>query len=543
MKILLHDDRTILFQFPFNPVLTRQVKQLPNPQWQPPLAGWGVPYSPLAAYLTHKYFPQQEVYESETHARLAPPQRPAPTTFPDSLFDFQRDGAHFLATKTGTIANDCPGSGKTRQALAAAESPTLVICPASVVYHWREELKALYPHRQAGIVRGRRGELPNHNDLICSPGLLPARCRDLLLRTWGTIIVDEIHEYRNPDALRTKALLAISTRCPQVLGVTGTLIVNRIADLFAPLAIIKQLRPKDRHWFEVRYCGKTQPRVKTAWRQTPDGFTHEEELRSYLKTCVLHRTRADLQRFLPPLHRQAVTVPLANQSEYAQTVSTTTEWLRLCGTAAPPETKMIKLNKLRRLGAIGKVPAVIDVAKHLVAAGEHVVIACSFLTPLRQLEAALPHTIRLDGGVPKARRQALVTYFQQSMQPQVALCSILAAGVGITLTRARYVLILDLPWSPIYLEQLEARIHRETQTRECYSYYFLGQDTTDPQMLAVLRKKARWANRLFEGGDAVFIDPLAVLVDQLTSANPTTHTPLVTTAPAVDLTTGSTMAA
>lgn len=499
----------ILFRFSYDPRLLRQVKALPSCEWFPELAAWGVYWSPLAAWLCRRTFPDKGDYTDEAYAALESNRVLSVSPLPGSLFPFQQEGVRFLQ-QGNAILHDCPGAGKTRQAIAAATLPCLIVAPTSVLFDWQEEISTLYPKRTTQVVRSRTEGIQESDYLILSPQMMRQRHKDLLGRQ--TLILDEIHQYRNPDAKQTRAMMAIATRTQNVIGLTGTLIINRAADLFSPLVGIKKLRHADRSYFYTRYCGGDSKS-----KRIPNGLTNETELREFIAPFILHRTREDLGRTLPLLKRKIVTVALDNQEQFQTERKDIQQWL-IHNTAAPPETKMIRLNRLRRIGAIGKVHEAVTYAKSLLAAGEKVIVACSFLNPLRMIQKLIPSSIRIEGRIPMKKRKELVRSFQESTTPMCALCSIKSVGIGITMTSACKMIVLDLPWSPADLEQVEARIYRETQTRETEIIYLLGEGTIDATMLGILRKKADWCQRVFRGGDDLFIDTLAAAEAMLTQS-------------------------
>jgi SNF2 family DNA or RNA helicase len=158
------------------------------------------------------------------------------------LRDFQREDVDFLAANgfRALIAN-APGTGKTIVCLSCLRIapmkllPTLIVCPASVVRNWRKEARKWTPGLKVHLIEDTSSPLPDApaDIYIISWALLVEREKALAHIKPQLIIGDEIHFAKNEDALRTQAMSALCARCPHLLLLSGTPIINDETELDA----------------------------------------------------------------------------------------------------------------------------------------------------------------------------------------------------------------------------------------------------------------------------------------------------------------------
>ncbi len=509
----------IAFRFSFDPLAIAKIKQLPNANWYPDLKRWAVPWSPLAAWLTLKAFPDA------THEGVQESIRESgelPSSLPPILYDFQREGAAFLYEKANAILADCPGAGKTLQAIAASYlcPPVIISCPSSVKYQWCAEILRVCRKTEVQVVRSKKESIGKAEWTILSHSLLVEKHRDIIKQQPQSLIVDEAHVFRNAERRRSQAFMAVASRVPRVIPMTGTPIFNKVSDLFPLLVATKKLHQKDYWFFLQRYCdGKVVTRKtqkKTIFATQANGLTHGDELREFMASFTLRRNRQQIGKQLPPLTRETLPIDITNRQEYEETQQETKSWILTHPEPRSDESRMIRINTLRRIAAIGKVDAVVERLLLLQEAGEKAVVLCSFLEPLDLIEGAVSGSIRIDGSVSPQQRHNRIHQFQTDPRCSIALCSSEAGGVGVTLTAAHRSFILDIPWTAAQAQQEEARTYRDGQAHSTIITYVVGNDTIDLTMLSVIRKKSAWAKTIFEGGDDGYVDALSVIEKHIT---------------------------
>ena len=160
------------------------------------------------------------------------------------------------------------------------------------------------------------------------------------------------------------------------------------------------------------------------------------------------------------------------------------------------------ISEMYRTTCNAKIAAAVQlVAGHPWLSSEPVVIFAHHAAMLDAAEAALTRALqdgtvgRIDGKTSLSRRQQVVDGIQSGTL-RVALLSMGAAGVGLTLTRACTAYFLEIPWSPAVLRQCEDRIHRIGQTRLTQIYYVIANDTLDTYVWRAIHRKEKIGTRI-----------------------------------------------
>lgn len=383
------------------------------------------------------------------------------------LRNYQREGAEWLLTHStkgmyaGGILADDMGTGKTIQALAAAHAmqqatgcAVLVICPVSLTENW---------YREAGYVGV---------EIECfSWAKVP-----LPLATQKFIVIaDEAHAIQTSTSSRTKKFVALTApdNCIGRWLLTGTPMKNaRPMNLLPLLQVVNHPLVADKWEFMKRYCNARQKSVgsKTFWDFT--GSSYLQELSELTTDIILRRTKKDVLSELPPKQRINIGVDLtdAEAKIYRREIESAVESYRdraAAGEVDPDAEALVTLNILRKTGSMAKVPSVIDRVQELLESGQQVVIFTEFLESAHALHQALGGEL-LTGETKD--RQGLVDRFQ-SGESKVFVGTIKAGGVGITLTAASNLILVDRPWTPGDCHQSEDRIHRMGQQNAAIIYW------------------------------------------------------------------------
>jgi SWI/SNF-related matrix-associated actin-dependent regulator 1 of chromatin subfamily A len=412
------------------------------------------------------------------------------------LRPFQRAGVRYALTQRRTFIADEQGLGKTIQALAAIEAdgayPAVVVCPASMKLTWQREAERWLPHRTAAVVHGRS-----------RAGWTAAAAADIVILNYDIVdahvdaaaaleplagIFDESHYCKQPRARRTKACLALAAQLPGDalrLALTGTPILNRPKELVSQLRLIGRLADfESGAGMARRYRGRAALE-RLHWR-----------LRAH---CYVRRVKADVLPQLPPKRQVAIPVELSNETEYRLAERDLIAWLRAqpldlrtleakVGAALRNE-RLVQLNHLRQLAARGKLTAALAWIDDFLVSGEPLVVFADHIEIQRTLVERFPHAAHILGADSTHARDAAVTSFQDTEGPQLIVCSLRAAGQGLTLTRASNVAFLELDWTPARLAQAEDRCHRIGQRDAVTAWYLLAPATIDETMADLLEQK------------------------------------------------------
>ncbi len=435
---------------------------------------------------------------------------PQPAADPDvrpgfKLFRFQEEGARWLADKGRALLADEMGVGKTATAIAWGKDrrPCLVIVPASLVLNWAEkELKTNWRRRDSVLVLDGQNELPSTlpDWVVLSYGQVGHYLGQLRRAGFQTLILDEAHYIRNLEAQRTQDVLDIvdpldplpTDRPPRFrLIVTGTPIVNGVMDLF-PFLVILGLRDR-RDW--------------QAFKRSASRPGFEQSFYNQLRPYMLRRTKAEVYPDMPPKTHTVLPVGITNADDYYEAEGAFFDWLKkqsgsgLVPQAALRAEAIVRMTALRDLAAKGKARPVADWLKPCLAAGGKVIIFCTRKEPLELVRQQHPASLLYTGELSKEDRQRFVDSFQKDPGVCYFLGTYGAAAVGITLTAADRVVLLDLPWTPADKQQAEDRAHRFGQKKPVEVVTVIAPDTIDERVLEILAQKEVIINQAVEGKD------------------------------------------
>jgi len=404
------------------------------------------------------------------------------------LFRHQQEAIRILLEKRRMILADDMGLGKTLSALVAARAwqkaynlPVFVICPASLQDNWKREAAAV----QVEIEVFSWAKIPQ------SP------------ETDYIMIADESHYAQNLKSQRTQAMLALATSeyCQASYLLTGTPIKNgRPANLFPLLCAVRHPLSRDRKHYEIRYCNAHATRF-TRWDTT--GATNLKELHTKTQDSMLRRTKAeclDLPAKLRTLRK--VEMSTEARSLYNQTLAELrAEYhARLKkGEILSGGEALVILTHLRHSGSIAKVESAIEIVEEILEQGHSVVLFVEFAESAKQIAEKLSSygVEMLIGETPSSDRQAMVDRFQ-SGNSRVFISTTKAGGVGITLTAASDVILVDRPWTPADTIQAEDRCHRIGQSN-CVNVQWLQANGTDEKIDAIIMEKARNSEMILQG--------------------------------------------
>ena len=414
------------------------------------------------------------------------------------LRPFQRAAVRYALSQRRTFLADEQGLGKTVEALATLEAdaayPAVVVCPASLKLTWEREAARWLPHRTTAVLSGRaaagweRARAAQAEIVILNYDIVDGHVGSLAALEPRAAVFDESHYCKEPRAKRTKACVALSARMrPEALrlALTGTPILNRPKELVSQLRLIGRL---DDFGSGAAMARRFRGQVAL------------ERLHWHLRAhCYVRRLKCDVLPQLPAKRQVTIPVDLANEAEYRLAERNLVDWLRTQPldlrelkarvAAALRNERLVQLNKLRQLVARGKLHPALGWLDDFVSSGEPLVVFADHVEIQRALVQRFPGAVHVLGEDSAEARDAAVAAFQEPGGPQLIVCSLRAAGQGLTLTRASNVAFLELDWTPARLAQAEDRCHRIGQENAVTAWYLLAPDTIDETMADLLAHK------------------------------------------------------
>ncbi|XP_019409998.1 PREDICTED: SWI/SNF-related matrix-associated actin-dependent regulator of chromatin subfamily A-like protein 1 isoform X1 [Crocodylus porosus] len=416
------------------------------------------------------------------------------------LMPFQREGVNFAISREGRLLlADDMGLGKTVQAICIAayyrkEWPLLVVTPSSVRFTWAEAFHRWLPSLSPGstnvIVTGK--------DTLTS-GLINIVSFDLLSKmdkqlkeTFQVIIVDESHFLKNIKTARCRAAMPLLKAAKRVILLSGTPALSRPAELYTQIAAVRPSFFPQFHSFGLRYCDAK----KMPWGWDYSRSSNLGELKLLLEESIMiRRLKLDVLSQLPAKQRTVVVVAPEgiNAKTKAVLAAATKQMAR--GYKNKREEKEALLHFYNRT-AEAKIHSVIEYILDLLESGREKFLVFAHHKILldaisEELEKKRIGYIRIDGSTPSAERQSLCQNFQVSEKLSVAVLSITAANMGVTLSSADLVVFAELFWNPGVLIQAEDRVHRIGQTSSVSIHYLVAKGTADDFLWPMIQEKIK----------------------------------------------------
>ena len=386
------------------------------------------------------------------------------------------------------------GLGKTVQALAmlaqAGAYPALVVAPPHLMRNWENEI--------ARFVRRPDGSPPAVHVLKgLTPYALPPAdlylMHYLLLRGWKeslpeygipTVIFDEIQELRHSGTEKYSAASLLAGAASRVVGLSGTPIYNRGAEIWNVVNILDFHFLGDYESFTREWCYGYGGQI-VAKPELLGEKLREEGL-------MLRRTKRDVLKELPPKRRLVMPVD-SDDAVYRRLMQPVRETIgRLRGAASGSQRALWEMEVERgerRATGVAKAPYVAQFVRALLDAGERVLLFAHHHEVMdlykKELRAFSPAFV--TGRETPAMKERSVERF---MAGRTDLCCIsLRAAAGLNLQRATCVVFGELDWSPAVHSQAEDRAHRMGQTDSILCYYLVSQGGSDQDMQDALGLK------------------------------------------------------
>lgn len=449
-----------------------------------------------------------------------------PKHFKGDLRPYQKAGYnwfHFLKNYHfgGCLADDM-GLGKTIQALAllqkhkedtealGAKATSLVIMPTSLIYNWLNEAKKFTPKLRlmvhTGTLRYKSPEVFANYDVVITTYGISRIDIDLFKEFFfDYVILDESQNIKNPSSKSFQSVRQLKSRFKLILS--GTPVENSVNDLWTQMSFINPGLLGIQQYFQNEFV-------------TPIEKKKDEDkarkLQALIKPFVLRRTKEQVATELPPKTETLLYCPMTEEqstvyeevkSEYRNELLKSIE----DGTYAKTQIQVLQgLIKLRQIanhpamidaeyeGDSGKFENVVHTLANVLDGGHKVLIFSQFvkqLTIYRNYfdEQRISYDY-LDGST--QNRGDVVKHFQEDSNTQVFLISLKAGGVGLNLTQADYVFILDPWWNPAVEQQAIDRTHRIGQTKIVFIYKFITKDSVEEKIVALQQRKLSVARAL-----------------------------------------------
>lgn len=436
------------------------------------------------------------------------PLAPLPSDLTTTLRPYQHLGVSWLRFLrnhglSGLLADDM-GLGKTLQALCSVEGRTLVVAPASVIHTWRTQAEAFRPSLKVSVYHGPRRSLDERADITITTYALARLDNDKLSeKSWNTLVLDEAQTIRNPDSLVAAAIRAIKSDF--TISLSGTPIENSLQDLWSHFAVLLP-----------GYLGSRADFAETA-RKIESGDTKEAlKVKSRVKPFILRRLKRDVATELPPKTEVTLYADLSPHERTAYEAilgATRSEVLEKAGEKLDLFSLLEALLRLRQAcchlelvpgytaDSSSKIDILMESLEASVGQGHRALIFSQWTSLLDLIEPRLRSSgvsfSRIDGST--TNRQEVTETFQRPDGPSVMLLSLKAGGLGLTLTAADHVYILDPWWNPAVEDQAADRAYRIGQENPVLVHRLVARDTVEERVLELQKSKRAVAEAIVGG--------------------------------------------
>lgn len=446
-------------------------------------------------------------------------------------YPYQEEGIRKGLEWKRLFIGDEPGLGKTLQSIGIIDTagayPALVICPSSLKINWQREVEKFTDKKALVLDNYNRTTWPyllqmkmfhvaivNYESLRKYfvwdiKGGKSFRLKDVVfcpqITAFKSVIIDESHRAKDPSAQQTKFVKGICTGKEYIILLSGTPVVNHPGDLVAQLSIMDRLK---------EFGGKNAFLLNYASGEK-EASNLEELSKELYSRCLIRREKAKVLTQLPDKTRVDLYVDISNREEYDTAAQNLAQYLREYQQCTEHEIRrkmrmeaLVRFMALRSIASKGKVAQAIDFVKVFLDGGNKLILFCSLHEIVDEFKKAFPKAVTVTGRDSAVMKQASVDAFQQREDVQLIICSIKAAGVGLTLTASSNVAFVELPWTYADCCQCEDRAHRIGQKDNVTCYYLLGRNTIDHKLYNIIQDKKTIANSIMASDDDIPTDRL-----------------------------------
>lgn len=419
-----------------------------------------------------------------------------PINHKEDVYCLTVENTHTFLIDGNIVVHNC---GKTFISVLVGSSinmPKLVICPESLRLNWFREIKNVTPEADVQVQLSNEEPHFGKDWTIIGYATVNKFLDELL--SFNCVFVDECHacksvnNYGSPSSKRASAVVKISENAEFCYLLSGTPMPSHNKDLFNILRMLKcESFDFNSRWafknFADKFCDPKEGFFGTDY----SGNSNSSILHDILSNIMVRRLKKDV---LPNLKKQRQFIPIEPKFKK--------DYLSI-------EKRLYKPNKDdtymglamtgRQLLSNYKIDTAIDLAESLIESGENVVLVTNFIESADVLKAHFKDkACEIRGGLSDTAKQKAIDDFQSKKVP-VCILNMQAGGVGITLTAAHTMIIVDYAWLPSDMIQVEDRICRSGQTESCIIYYiYCINSTLDSTFISMISEKSENIDRVID---------------------------------------------
>lgn len=522
---------SLYITFDYNEIIVQQMKTCSGSHYDAKSKTWEVPISYLSSIIEH-LSPVDDitlVSLKETKKKKKDYKLHSSKT---KLFDYQKDGVMFGLENERFLLLDKPGLGKTLQVITIANelkinkeiNHCLVICGInSLKMNW---VKEIHKHSDLscrilgqkytktgkfviGSVQDRVNDLKtNIEEFFVITNVETLRSNDIVKEIekgknkFDLIILDEIHVAKSPSSIQGRNLLKLKS-AKRKIGLTGTLLLNDPLDCYVPLKWIDAERSTYTN-FKYYYCNfggyfqneiigyKNIPYLKEQLSKV--SLRRGEELLNLPPKTIINEyvEMEDAQRSFYENIKQGIIDQVDKVKMSTATVLSLVSRLRQA-TACPSILTSENISSV-------KIDRCVDIINQVLSSNDSIVVFSTFKQTLSEIQKKLKKNsyYLCTGDTNDEVISKSIDEFQHSEKGKIFLATWQKCGTGITLTRARYMIFIDTPWTNAVFQQACDRIYRIGTKNEVFIYNLIAKNTIDERVLELVEDKAALSDYIID---------------------------------------------
>lgn len=428
-----------------------------------------------------------------------------------NLRTYQKEGIRWLASlkanQLGALLADDMGLGKTLQTICILEKRSLIIAPTSVLYNWVKEINRFRPNLTVSIFHGSQRQFDRDSDVVITSYALLRLDQELLnTEDWDVLVLDESQTIKNPDSQVARAAYTLNAKFR--VSLSGTPVENSLVDVWSQFHFLCRGLLGSYKDFNDRY-------VRPILNGSSEISAH---LRKRLEPFIKRRLKSQVAAELPARSDVILYVDLSEEERAVYDAvqlaskSAVIEKLQAGSGIMQALELLLRLRQAachpalipgQTLGQSSKLDLLVGELEKSVASGHKALVFSQWTSFLNLVEKPLLQSgiifERIDGST--TNRAAIVEDFQKGERIKVLLLSLKAAGVGLNLTAADHVFILDPWWNPAVENQAADRTHRIGQQNPVLVHKLVARETVEEKIILLQEHKKRLAEAILEGGD------------------------------------------
>ena len=418
------------------------------------------------------------------------------TLLPKCLYDVQREALQFAYKNYGNciLALDM-GLGKTAISLfytviEPSINCTVIVCPASLKIQWKAQIKQWLHSEDVHIIYGRTSyKIPQVKFIIINYEIFKDHIDTIREVSPDLLIVDEIQNFQNHKALRTKALYSLTKTIDRVLALSGTPITKSPAQFFPILHILEPYIFSNEFIYKRRYCNAYQGRYGWVF----DGVSNVEELREILSNIMIRRKKEDCLDIPKKL-----IIPIVFAFDYQQSILYAEEEARFLELSIKSEQKK-SLVHLQYLAYLGKRDEMFKWITDIIKT-DKLVIFCEHRKIVEDIYEHFQNTaVKYYGGMSDKQRQTAKKQFTQSKQ--LFIGNTTSAGIGLDGLQhvCSTVAFVELPWTATRFDQATDRLWRSGQKNIVNVYVLMAEHSVELHIMKILDKSRAVVEQIIDG--------------------------------------------